>query len=92
MIVADALLAPGECPKGGSGMSDVLQCPYCDLRFSTRSELEQHKAFDHIREQQEQAPASVEPDPEAAQRKTPVEKTSHVPEKRGFLSRIFKRS
>jgi hypothetical protein len=73
-------------------MSDVLQCPYCDLRFSTRSELEQHKAFDHIREQQEQAPASVEPDPEAAQRKTPVEKTSHVPEKRGFLSRIFKRS
>ena len=28
-------------------MTDVLQCPYCDLRFTTRSELEQHKAFDH---------------------------------------------
>jgi hypothetical protein len=73
-------------------MSDVLQCPYCDLRFSTRSELEQHKAFDHTREQQEQAPASVEPDRETAQRKKPVEKISQVPEKRGFLSRIFKRS
>jgi len=28
-------------------MSDVLQCPYCVLRFSTQSELDQHKAFDH---------------------------------------------
>ncbi len=26
---------------------DVLQCPFCQLRFTTRSELEQHKAFDH---------------------------------------------
>ena len=73
-------------------MSDVLQCPYCDLRFSTRSELEQHKAFDHPREQEEQAPVSVEPDRETAQPKEPVEQSSQVPEKRGFLSRIFKRS
>lgn len=28
-------------------MTDVLQCPYCELRFTSRSELEQHKAFDH---------------------------------------------
>jgi hypothetical protein len=34
-------------------MIDVLQCPYCDLRFSTRSELEQHKAFDHPSMEQE---------------------------------------
>ncbi|MGI8774611.1 MAG: hypothetical protein ACR2KQ_06310 [Actinomycetota bacterium] len=26
---------------------DVLQCPICELRFTSRSELEQHKAFDH---------------------------------------------
>ncbi|MFN2526898.1 MAG: hypothetical protein ABR505_11650 [Actinomycetota bacterium] len=26
---------------------DVLQCPFCSLRFTTRSELEQHKALDH---------------------------------------------
>jgi hypothetical protein len=29
---------------------DVLQCPYCELRFTSRSELEQHKSFDHPEE------------------------------------------
>lgn len=36
-------------------MSDVLQCPLCELRFSTRSELEQHQALDH-RWEDEEAP------------------------------------
>lgn len=35
-------------------MSEVLQCPYCDLRFTTRSELEQHKSFDHPKEEEEE--------------------------------------
>ncbi len=26
---------------------DVLQCPHCDLKFSSRSDLNQHLAFDH---------------------------------------------
>jgi uncharacterized C2H2 Zn-finger protein len=26
---------------------DVLQCPHCDLKFSSRSDLNQHIAFDH---------------------------------------------
>ena len=34
-------------------MTDVLQCPYCNLRFSTRSELEQHKALDHPEREEE---------------------------------------
>lgn len=39
-------------------MSEVLQCPYCDLRFSTRADLDQHKAFDHpeAEEEEEEAP------------------------------------
>jgi len=28
-------------------MAEALQCPHCVLRFSTQSELEQHKALDH---------------------------------------------
>jgi hypothetical protein len=37
-----------QTPGGGfKRMTEVLQCPYCALRFSTRSELEQHKALDH---------------------------------------------
>jgi hypothetical protein len=69
-------------------MTEVLQCPYCDLRFSTRSELEQHKAFDHPGTEQE-PPATVAPPasavPPASVKKPPAEK-------RGFLSRLFKRS
>ncbi len=26
---------------------DVLQCPHCDLKFASRSDLNQHIAFDH---------------------------------------------
>jgi hypothetical protein len=36
-------------------MTDVLQCPYCDLRFTSRSELEQHKTFDHPEREDEVA-------------------------------------
>jgi hypothetical protein len=69
-------------------MSEVLQCPYCALRFTTQSELDQHKAVDHPRVEEEK------PGPVVAERETPppeepVERTS---EKRGFLSRLFKRS
>jgi uncharacterized C2H2 Zn-finger protein len=33
---------PEEAP-----VDDVLQCPHCDLKFATRSDLNQHIAFDH---------------------------------------------
>ena len=26
---------------------DVYQCPYCELKFRTESELQQHISFDH---------------------------------------------
>jgi hypothetical protein len=73
-------------------MTDVLQCPYCDLRFSTRSELEQHKSFDHPRAEEEETPASVESPREDAQSPKERAETIRAPEKRGFLSRLFKRS
>lgn len=28
-------------------MADVLQCPHCELRFRSDSELRQHVSFDH---------------------------------------------
>lgn len=28
-------------------VDDVLQCPHCNLKFASRSDLEQHLAFDH---------------------------------------------
>lgn len=28
-------------------MTDVHQCPYCELRFLARTELEDHIALDH---------------------------------------------
>ena len=28
-------------------MDEVLQCPHCDLKFASRSDLQQHIAFDH---------------------------------------------
>jgi hypothetical protein len=70
-------------------MTDVLQCPHCNLRFTTRSELDQHKALDH-RQQTEEVPTKAEPD------RTPVKPEERVaqatpPQKRGFLSRLFKR-
>jgi hypothetical protein len=74
-------------------MTEVLQCPYCDLRFSTRSELEQHKAFDHPGTEQEPPPA-VAPPASAVQPAVQPERVKETkpPEKRGFLSRLFKRS
>jgi hypothetical protein len=30
-------------------VSDVHQCPYCELRFVTRNEVEDHVAVDHPR-------------------------------------------
>jgi hypothetical protein len=72
-------------------MTDVLQCPYCDLRFSTRSELEQHKSFDHPRAEEEEAPTSVESLSESAQPPEERAETPRAPAKRGFLSRLFKR-
>jgi len=30
-------------------VSDVHQCPYCELRFLTRNEVEDHIAVDHPR-------------------------------------------
>jgi hypothetical protein len=72
-------------------MTEVLQCPYCDLRFSTRSELEQHKAFDHPTREQEPR-ATVEPQASAVQPEESVREPKPPAEKRGFLSRLFKRS
>ena len=31
-------------------VSDVHQCPYCELRFVTRNEVEDHIAVDHPRD------------------------------------------
>ncbi len=73
-------------------MTDVLQCPYCDLRFSTRSELEQHKSFDHPRAEEEEAPTSVESPRGSVQPPKERAEESRAPERRGFLSRLFKRS
>ena len=28
-------------------MSEVLQCPYCELKFGSKADLAQHLAFDH---------------------------------------------
>ena len=28
-------------------MSDVLQCPYCELKFASEADRKQHIAFDH---------------------------------------------
>ena len=63
-------------------MSDVLQCPHCALRFSTRSELEQHQAIDHPQALEEEPPAPPDTVPEAEPEEKP-------PEKRGFWSRLF---
>jgi hypothetical protein len=71
-------------------MTDVLQCPYCPLRFSTRSELEQHKAFDHPELEQE-PPATVEPQASPVQPEESVKEPAPT-KKSGFLSRLFKRS
>jgi hypothetical protein len=30
-------------------VTDVHQCPYCELRFTTRNEVEDHMASDHPR-------------------------------------------
>ena len=73
-------------------MSDVLQCPHCALRFSTRSELEQHKAIDHPQIQEEEVPATAEPEREPPPQQVNEEKAEASTEKRGFWSRLFGRS
>jgi hypothetical protein len=78
-------------------MTDVLQCPYCNLRFTTRSELDQHKAIDHPREQEvesaegepERAPVEGERSPVEPEKR--AEERARPPEKGGFLSRLFRR-
>lgn len=69
-------------------MTEVLQCPYCDLRFSTRSELEQHKALDHPQPVEDEKPEPAAP--ETTQPEEIAEKPQPSQEKRGFLSRWFK--
>ena len=72
-------------------MTEMLQCPYCALRFSTRSELEQHKALDHPQTEEDEGPAAAEPERETTQPEGIAEKPERPQEKRGFLSRLFKR-
>ena len=75
-------------------MTEVLHCPHCNLRFSTRSELEQHKAFDHPGTEQG-PPATVESQASAVQpavQPESVKEPKPPAERRGFLSRLFKRS
>lgn len=71
-------------------MTDVLQCPYCNLRFTTRSELDQHKALDHPQHEGEATP-KAEPDRAPVQPEKRVEPSVPPPQKRGFFSRLFKR-
>jgi hypothetical protein len=71
-------------------MTDVLQCPHCVLRFSTQSELDQHKAFDHpdiVAEEpapEEAAPAAPEAEPAQEQRPEPEPE-----QKGGWFKRLF---
>jgi hypothetical protein len=79
----------------GNIVPDVLQCPYCALRFTTQSELEQHQAFDHPEATQEDAPKPSEPtEPESAV-SGPVDTAtgpSKEPEERGsFFKRLFRK-
>lgn len=37
-------------------MSPVYQCPNCELRFVTKSELDMHRRLDHPSEETEKAP------------------------------------
>jgi hypothetical protein len=71
-------------------MSDVLQCPLCELRFSTRSELEQHQALDH-RWEDEEAPESATPVPSSVLEES-GEPTEQPTRKGGFFSRLFRRA
>jgi len=71
-------------------MTDVLQCPYCDLRFTSRSELEQHKAFDHPGKDDEVV--VEEPAAEVSQPAIQEPEAAPPPERRGLLSRLFGRS
>jgi hypothetical protein len=69
-------------------MSDVLQCPYCVLRFSTQSELDQHKAFDHPdvdtgAPAAEEAPTAPEPEP------SPQPAEPEPERKGGWFKRLF---
>ena len=67
-------------------MSDVLQCPYCVLRFSSQSELEQHKAIDHA-DVAEEAPPEAEPAPEV---EAAAPSADREPERKGgWFKRLF---
>lgn len=72
-------------------MSEVLQCPYCDLKFSTRGDLDQHKAFDHPGADEEAATPEEVP----AEGRGPADEQTQTaggqePEKKkGFFSRLF---
>ena len=46
-------------------MNDILQCPECELRFTSRSELQQHLLLDHPR-RDETDPAKTQENPLAA--------------------------
>jgi hypothetical protein len=71
-------------------MSDVLQCPLCELRFSTRSELEQHQALDH--QWGDEGPTeSATPVPSLVVDES-AEQTEQPPRKGGFFSRLFRRA
>ena len=71
-------------------MSDVLQCPLCELRFSTRSELEQHQTLDH-RWKDEEAPESATSVPNLVLEES-AEPTEQSTRKGGFFSRLFRRT
>ena len=70
-------------------MAEALQCPHCVLRFSTQSELEQHKALDHP-DTVEGAP-SEESAPPAPQTEPPAraEPEPEPDRKGGFFKRLL---
>jgi hypothetical protein len=71
-------------------MSDVLQCPLCELRFSTRSELEQHQALDHQWED-EDVPEGAASVPTLVVEES-TEQIEQPTRKGGFFSRLFRRA
>jgi hypothetical protein len=71
-------------------MSDVLQCPYCVLRFSTQSELDQHKAFDHPEVAEEEAPPAEEAATPIPPTEAPATEAEPEPkQKGGWFKRLF---
>ena len=73
-------------------MSRVLECPFCNLRFSTRSEFEQHQALDHSWKDEGASENATQDalDPRVVQEESADQIEQPAP-RGGFFTRLFKR-